>query len=100
MSVKERLKFYLKFKNISQVDFAKSINVSTGYVNAIRQSIQPTKINDISKVYNDLNIEWLLTGEGEMIKLQGKSLDANFEKNDDQWQMVQEDAEHYNVKNE
>lgn len=97
MSVKERLKFYLKNKNISQAQFAESINVSNGYVNAIRKSILPDKLNLIKETYTDLNIEWLLTGEGEMIKLQGKSLDANYQKVGDNWQSVNEDSSHYNV---
>lgn len=97
MSVKNRLNEYLKFKNIRKSHFEKSINVSNGYINSLSGSPSANKINDISKVYNDLNIEWLLTGEGEMIKLQGKSLDANFEKKDDQWQMVQEEPENFNI---
>lgn len=68
MGVKERLIDYLKFKGIGQNKFAKSIGVSSGYVNNIRKSIQPDKILSISKKYPDLNTEWLLTGEGEMTK--------------------------------
>lgn len=78
MSVKERLKFYLKEKKISQGYFAEKIGVSSGYVNAIRQSIQPDKLNEIKKQFPDLNIDWLLTGEGEMIKIEGRSIDENY----------------------
>lgn len=66
MTVRERLKFYLKENNISQHAFADSINVSSGYVNAIRKSIQPDKLSIIKEKYPDLNIDWLLTGDGEM----------------------------------
>lgn len=97
MSVKNRLNEYLKFKNIRKSHFEKSINVSNGYINSLSGSPSANKINDISKVYNDLNIEWLLTGEGEMIKLQGKSLDASFEKKEDQWSRAEESESHYNV---
>jgi len=97
MSVKDRLNEYLKSKNIRKSHFEKSINVSNGYINSLSGSPSANKINDISKVYNDLNIEWLLTGEGEMIKMEGKSLDANFQKVGDNWQSVNEDNSHYNV---
>lgn len=97
MSVKDRLNEYLKSKNIKKSHFEKSINVSNGYINSLSGSPSANKINDISKVYNDLNIEWLLTGEGEMIKLQGRSLDSNYAKINDEWQMAQEDPVHYNV---
>lgn len=66
MTVRERLKFYLKENNISQNAFADSINVSSGYVNAIRKSIQPDKLSIIKSKYPNLNIDWLLTGDGEM----------------------------------
>ena len=51
----------------------------------------------ISLKYNDVNYDWLLTGEGEMIKMQGKSLDANYQKVDGKWQAVQEEPENYNI---
>lgn len=68
MSVKERLIKYLKVKKIGQKRFALSIGRSSGYVNAISKSIQPATIHSISMRYPDLNIEWLMTGEGEMLK--------------------------------
>ena len=97
MSVKDRLNEYLKSKNIRKSHFEKSINVSNGYINSLSGSPSANKINDISKVYNDLNIEWLLTGEGEMIKMEGKSLDSNYAKIDGKWQVVQEEPENYNI---
>jgi transcriptional regulator with XRE-family HTH domain len=68
MCVKERLKEFLQSKNISERGFAKAINVSSGYVNAISKSIQPEKIRRISMHFPELNIVWLLTGEGNMLK--------------------------------
>ena len=68
MTVKERLIKYLKYKKISQREFAKAIDVSSGYVNSIKSSIQPDKVSRISIHFTDLNTGWLLTGEGEMLK--------------------------------
>lgn len=67
-TVRDRLKHYLQFKNITERSFATSIEVSSGYVNAISKSIQPDKLYRISIQYPDLNQIWLLTGEGEMIR--------------------------------
>lgn len=67
MSVKQRLKEYLKFKKITERAFAESINVSSGYVGAISKSIQPDKMQSISMQYPDLNPIWLLMGDGEML---------------------------------
>lgn len=68
MSVKERLREYLKYKKISATEFGKTIGVSAAFVNSIRVSIQPDKIESIALNYPDFNTGWLLTGEGEMLK--------------------------------
>ena len=48
MTVKERLIEYIKSIGISQGKFEKSVGLSNGYVNNIRKSIQPDKIQSIS----------------------------------------------------
>ncbi len=68
MSVKERLIEYLKHEKISQKKFADAVGLSGGYVNAIRNSIQPATLNRIAMQYPTLNTGWLLTGEGSMLK--------------------------------
>lgn len=70
-TVKTRLTHFLKYKKMSQMRFEKSIGTSNGFVNSIRQSIQPDKLERIAKLYPELNIAWLLIGEelgGPMIK--------------------------------
>ena len=66
-SVKERLIAYLSKKGVNKSEFGRSIGVSAAFVTSIRQSIQPDKLERISKNYPDLNIDWLLTGNGEML---------------------------------
>jgi SOS-response transcriptional repressor LexA len=68
--VKERLVSFLKYKKLSHAKFQESIGTSNGYVNSIRQSIQPDKLEKIAKVYPELNISWLLVGGlgGNMLK--------------------------------
>ncbi|WP_395765232.1 hypothetical protein [Elizabethkingia anophelis] len=78
MSVKERLRAYIKFKGVKINSFEKTIGASNAYVNNIRLSIAPEKLEQIAKNYPDLNIEWLLTGNGEMISMEGKELDPNY----------------------
>lgn len=67
-TVKERLKEYISFKNISTRFFEKTTGLSYGYVGNMRVSIQPDKICSIASCFPDLNTGWLLTGEGEMLK--------------------------------
>lgn len=65
--MKERIREYLRYKQISQNVFSRSIGVSNAYIPSIKRSIQPDKIAKIQEKYPDLNIEWLLTGKGEML---------------------------------
>lgn len=69
-TVKERLEFFLKSEKISNSEFGRRIGACASYVASIRKSISPDKIEGIAENWPDLNIEWLLTGEGEMLKSQ------------------------------
>ncbi|MCM1491270.1 MAG: S24 family peptidase [Muribaculum sp.] len=66
-TVKGRLMTYLKFKRISQVEFCRSIDVASTYIAVMRKSISTEKVNRIVAQYPDLNREWLLYGEGDML---------------------------------
>jgi transcriptional regulator with XRE-family HTH domain len=68
MNVKQRLKKYIESQKITIVDFEKSINVSNGYVNSISKNIGIDKINKILEIYPNLNLDWLFSGNEEMLK--------------------------------
>ncbi|TWP28463.1 XRE family transcriptional regulator [Apibacter muscae] len=82
MTVKERLIKFINYKNISIRSFESSIGVSHSYVSNIRVSIQPDKLISISKQYPDLNTSWLMTGEGEMLKIKNENIDNKLTIND------------------
>lgn len=67
-SVKERLIAYLEHIGINKSEFGRRIGVSSAFITSMRKSIQPDKIAAIQREFHDLNTEWLLTGEGEMIR--------------------------------
>lgn len=73
-TLKERLEYFLKSKRISKAEFGRSIGVSAAFVTSIRKSIQPDKIEAIKAAYPDLNITWLLTGEGDMMVSDGDAV--------------------------
>lgn len=66
-TVKERLKQYLRINSITQEKFCNSVGVAPTYVSNIRKGIQPDKLTRIQECYPDLNIEWLVTGRGNML---------------------------------
>lgn len=68
MTVKERIREFIKYLRISEREFCRRIDVSTSYVNSIRTSVQPDKMKSIAAQFPELNPMWLLTGEGEMLQ--------------------------------
>lgn len=66
-TVKERLVAYLEHKGINKSEFGRMIGVSNAYISSIRKSIQPDKVERISVAFPDLNVSWLVTGEGDML---------------------------------
>lgn len=66
--VKERLRAYISYTGLSERQFCIKVGVSTSFVANISKSIQPDKVDRISKHFPDLNTGWLLTGEGEMLR--------------------------------
>lgn len=67
-TVKERLIAFLAFKHISKAEFSRMIGVSQAYVTSMRGSMSPDKIHNTALCFPELNIEWLMTGKGEMIR--------------------------------
>ncbi|MDR0658817.1 MAG: hypothetical protein LBG18_07805 [Mediterranea sp.] len=66
--MKERLIEFLAYLNISQKKFEENVGLSNGFVDKVGDSIRTNNLNKISAIYPDLNLNWLKTGEGEMIK--------------------------------
>jgi phage repressor protein C with HTH and peptisase S24 domain len=68
MSVKERLKAFIRHIGIRQSAFEARCSLSNGYINSISVSISNDKLENISKEFPELNTVWLIMGEGDMIK--------------------------------
>ena len=61
--VKDRLMAFLADIGWSQSKFERECGMSNGYVNNIRQSIQPDKLQKIAQRFPALNITWLMIGD-------------------------------------
>lgn len=65
--MKQRITDYLKFKGISKLDFANTIGVSHSYLTSMRKGMPTSKLAIVQSNFPDLNIEWLVTGRGNML---------------------------------
>lgn len=80
-TVKERLITFIKCLNLTQKAFEDRCNMSNGYVANIRKGIGSDKLLSIAREFPELNREWLIYGEGEMIKPQPQVLQNNYNGN-------------------
>ncbi len=65
--MKERLQAYLTYKNLSLRELERQCSISNGVLGRLSKSTSPKTLKRIEE-NSDLNINWLLTGEGEMLR--------------------------------
>ena len=67
MNIKERIYAFIKYKGISIKRFEEICHLSNGYISSMRKGFGTDKLNNVLTLFPELNREWLLYGEGEMI---------------------------------
>lgn len=67
-TVKERLLRFLRAEGISNSEFARRMGLSVAYIGAMRKSMPEERVARMVKEFPNLNRDWLLYGEGEMLK--------------------------------
>ncbi|MCD8439977.1 hypothetical protein [Tenacibaculum finnmarkense] len=65
--IKKRIVQYLEFKGFSKYSFYKKTTLSNGSLDK-KGTIGADKCELIYSVYPEINLEWLITGQGEMLK--------------------------------
>lgn len=67
-TIKDRTIEFVKHKGITMKTFEQRCGLSSGYVTSMRKGFGSDKLNNVLTAFPELNREWLLYGEGEMIK--------------------------------
>lgn len=67
MNTKDRLKLFVKQKGYGRNKFEELIGVSIGYLSTKNETINSDVIEKSKIFFPDLNLDWLITGKGEMI---------------------------------
>ena len=67
-TVKQRLMKFIAAKEISLRTFAKMTGLSSSYISNLKSSPSANKLNNILSAFPELNPDWLMTGEGTMLK--------------------------------
>jgi transcriptional regulator with XRE-family HTH domain len=66
--MKERLCEFLEYLGMGQTKFEEKVGLSRGFVNTLKNNLTIKTLDKIEAAYPELNINWLKTGEGEMLK--------------------------------
>jgi hypothetical protein len=67
-TVKQRLSEFITSLNIAPSRFEKECGLSNGYLRQLRKEPSRDKIESIIAKFPQLSVEWLLNGEGEMLR--------------------------------
>ena len=76
MNVKEKVNQYIDYKGINVNAFESSIGASKSYWRNTK-NISAEILAEIVRVYSDLSAEWLLRGEGNMLKSNNNLIGSN-----------------------
>lgn len=68
MDIKDRIIFLAKSKGLAIYRFETACGLSNGYLKNCKGKISVEKLAGILKAFPDVSLEWLLFGNGEMIK--------------------------------
>lgn len=68
MATKDRLKEFLSYKKIGRNKFETKLGIANGYMSSKGVTITSEVIEKASAEFPDLNLEWLITGNGNMLK--------------------------------
>lgn len=67
MTIKEKIQEYLDYKGVNTNEFERSIGASKSYWRNTK-NISAEVLGEIVRIYSDLNLEWVLSGKGQMLK--------------------------------
>lgn len=76
MTLKQRVKAYCDYKNIAITNFERKAGLSNGYFRETSNRMSDDKAMKIQRAFDDLNIDWLRTGNGEMLQQRGHTVIA------------------------
>ena len=68
MTTKDRTLSFIAYKGLSVKKFEEMCGLSNGYVNSMRSGYGSGKLAGVLATFPELSMNWLVSGEGEMLK--------------------------------
>lgn len=66
--MRDRLRAYIRHKGITEYSFCKQAGLTRNFMNWETAGISGKSMHKIGRAFPDLNLQWVATGEGEMLK--------------------------------
>lgn len=82
--MKDRLKQVIDYYSITTNSFSQKIGVSEGAIRKVllqNTTLRSDTLDKISQNFTDINIDWLVTGRGEMLRKDSAINSANSDEN-------------------
>lgn len=76
MDVKERVILFIKSSGMSVLQFERRCGLSNGYIKNFKGNFGSDKLENLLSAFPNLSREWLLTGEGEMLKESSQTISS------------------------
>ena len=99
MGVKERAILFIKSSGMSVLQFEKRCGLSNGYIKNFKGNFGSDKLENLLNAFPNLSREWLLTGEGEMLKESSQPIQSIHENGDTitipgkVWKVIEQQAD-------
>lgn len=77
-TTKERIIYFINYQGVSVKDFLDKTGIKRGFLDSdkLKATVSDVFLTKIIAKYPDINLEWLLTGHGSMLKENDKSYTA------------------------
>lgn len=67
MTIREKIEAFRKARSMTKSQMERMLGLSKGYLNKLDNPTYDV-LYDICRIYSDISAEWLLRGEGEMLR--------------------------------
>lgn len=72
--MRERLRAYIRAKGITEYRFLKDAKLSLAFFTSDAAGVRARTLVKIGEAFPDLNIDWVTTGEGAMLRSSGDTV--------------------------
>ena len=74
--MRDRIRAYIRHKGISEYRFCKEVGLAPSFLHGQAAGVSARSLEKIGKAYPDLNLKWVSTGDGDMLKGDGDGDDV------------------------